>query len=101
MAYQSIWYYTDLPEDIVDIIERDLTENFDQQMGDSKLHGDALNKKSVIRRMHGFLLITGLVVFCGTISNVLIARTFFMICEILMGSPCNIPGIKKAVLWVA
>ena len=45
MAQQSIWYYTDLPEDVVDLIEKDLTENFDQQMGDSKLHGDALNKE--------------------------------------------------------
>ena len=26
MALTSIWYYTNLPEDIVDIIERDLTE---------------------------------------------------------------------------
>ena len=42
MAFQSIWYYTDLPEDIVDIIERDVSETFDEQMGDSKLHGDAL-----------------------------------------------------------
>ena len=45
MAFQSVWYYTDLPEDIVDIIERDLTENFDPQMADSRLHGDALNKE--------------------------------------------------------
>ena len=45
MAYQSTWYYTDLPEDVVDIIERDLTETFDPQMADSKLHGDALNKE--------------------------------------------------------
>ena len=44
MAFQSVWYYTDLPEDIVDIIERDLTESFDEQMADSRLHGDALNK---------------------------------------------------------
>jgi PKHD-type hydroxylase len=44
MAFQSVWYYTDLPEDIVDIIERDLTKNFDPQMADSRLHGDALNK---------------------------------------------------------
>ena len=43
MAFQSVWYYTDLPEDIVDIIERDVSETFDEQMGDSKLHGDALN----------------------------------------------------------
>ena len=44
MAYQSIWYYTDLPEDVVDIVERDLTEKFDTTMADSRLHGDALNK---------------------------------------------------------
>ena len=45
MAYQSIWYFTDLPEKVVDLIEEDLTENFDPQMADSKLHGDALNKE--------------------------------------------------------
>ena len=45
MAYQSIWYYTDLPEKVVDLIEEDLAEKFDPQMGDSKLHGDALNKE--------------------------------------------------------
>ena len=44
MAYQSTWYFTDLPEDVVDIIERDLTENFDSNMVDSRLHGDELNK---------------------------------------------------------
>ena len=44
MAFQSVWYFSDLPEDVVDIIERDLTEKFDSQMADSKLHGDALNK---------------------------------------------------------
>ena len=45
MAYQSIWYFTDLPDKVVDLIEEDLAENFDPQMGDSKLHGDALNKE--------------------------------------------------------
>ena len=44
MAFQSVWYYTDLPEDIVDILDRDLTEKFDDQMADSKLHGDDVNK---------------------------------------------------------
>jgi PKHD-type hydroxylase len=29
----------------VDLIEEDLTENFDPQMADSKLHGDQLNKE--------------------------------------------------------
>ena len=45
MAYQSIWYFTDLPEKVVNLIEEDLAETFDSQMGDSKLHGDALNKE--------------------------------------------------------
>ena len=44
MAYQSIWYYTDLPESVVDMITGDLSVKFDSQMGDSKLMGDALNK---------------------------------------------------------
>ena len=45
MAYQSIWYYTDLPEKVVDLIEEDLSEKFEPQMVDSKLYGDALNKE--------------------------------------------------------
>lgn len=44
MAFQSVWYFSDLPEDVVNIIEKDLSENFDSQMGDSRLMGDALNK---------------------------------------------------------
>ena len=45
MAYQSIWYYTDLPEDVVNIVERDLTEKFDPSMADSRVQGDELNKE--------------------------------------------------------
>ena len=37
MAYQSIWYYTGLPDKIVDIIEEDLKENFDPHLQDSKV----------------------------------------------------------------
>jgi len=44
MAFQSVWYYSDLPEEVVEIIEKDLSVKFDQQMGDSRLMGDALNK---------------------------------------------------------
>ena len=46
MAMQSVWYYTDLPVDIIEIIERDLTETFDVRMEDSRLGGDNLNKDS-------------------------------------------------------
>ena len=45
MALQSVWYYTDLPDKIIDIIEEDLSDNFESKMGDSKLYGDALNKE--------------------------------------------------------
>ena len=45
MAYQSIWYFTDLPEDVVEILDRDLYTNFDNQMQDSKLYGSAINKE--------------------------------------------------------
>jgi predicted 2-oxoglutarate/Fe(II)-dependent dioxygenase YbiX len=37
MAFQSIWYFTDLPNDIIDIIEKDLTENFDDHLEDSRV----------------------------------------------------------------
>ena len=45
MAYQSIWYFTNLPEDVVEILDKDLYTNFDHQMRDSKLYGDALHKE--------------------------------------------------------
>lgn len=44
MAFQSIWYYTDLPAEAVDLVVKDLSSHFDEQMNDSRLHGDALNK---------------------------------------------------------
>ena len=39
MAFQSIWYFTDIPNKIIDIIEEDLKENFDPQLQDSKVGG--------------------------------------------------------------
>lgn len=44
MAFQSIWYFSDIPEKIIETIEEDLTDNFQEQMGDSRLMGDALNR---------------------------------------------------------
>ena len=44
MALQSIWYYSEMPEDLVDILERDAVNTFESEMADSKLYGDALNK---------------------------------------------------------
>ena len=43
MAFQSIWHYTDIPEDLTNILVKDI-EKFNIDMGDSKLMGDALNK---------------------------------------------------------
>ena len=44
MAFQSIWYFTDLPEEIVNIVEKDLRINYDSDMEDSVVHGNNLNK---------------------------------------------------------
>lgn len=37
MAFQSIWYYTDLNPKIIDIIEEDLSQNFDGNLQDSRV----------------------------------------------------------------
>jgi PKHD-type hydroxylase len=44
LAFQSIWYFSDIPEKIIETIEEDLTDKFQEQMGDSRLMGDALNR---------------------------------------------------------
>lgn len=47
MAYQSIWYFTDIPNKIIETIEEDLAENFDSMLQDSRVgEGDygAVNK---------------------------------------------------------
>tara|TARA_R100001082_G_scaffold16988_1_gene8557 strand:- start:36 stop:275 length:240 start_codon:yes stop_codon:yes gene_type:complete len=79
MAFQSIWYFTDLPEKVIDLIEEDLTETFDPQMADSKLHGDSLNKRKEIRKMHGFLPVIGLQGSFGIIYREQIERISCMI----------------------
>ena len=44
MAYQSIWYYTGLPKDIVNILDDYVSENFDSEMRDSELLGKYKDK---------------------------------------------------------
>ena len=44
MAYQTIWHFSDIPEKIVETIEEDLKDKFQESMGDSRLMGDALNR---------------------------------------------------------
>jgi predicted 2-oxoglutarate/Fe(II)-dependent dioxygenase YbiX len=37
LTFQSIWYYTDLPNKIIEIIEEDLKDNFDPHLQDSRV----------------------------------------------------------------
>lgn len=37
MAFQSIWYFTNLPNKVIDIIEEDLKDNFDSLLQDSRV----------------------------------------------------------------
>lgn len=37
MAHQAIWYYTELPKEIIDIIEKDLEENYSSSLEVSKI----------------------------------------------------------------
>ena len=45
MAFQSVWYFTDLPGNIVDIIEDDLSTNYDSSMAESLVQDGTLNTK--------------------------------------------------------
>ena len=44
MAFQSIWYFTELPEKIIDIIEYDVKQ-FDKNFKDSSLIGNVIDKE--------------------------------------------------------
>ena len=44
MAYQSVWYFTSLPKDIIEILEKDLKKTFDNQLKPSVLGGDHINE---------------------------------------------------------
>jgi len=41
MAYQSVWYFTDIPSKIIDTMEEDLKIKFDPQLETSKVGGGA------------------------------------------------------------
>jgi PKHD-type hydroxylase len=43
MSFLTQWYHTDLPKDIVEILEKDI-QSFDKSAEESKLHGDELDK---------------------------------------------------------
>ena len=44
MAHQTVWFSTDLPEDVIDILDRDLKDNFDNTLEDSKVGKNFTNK---------------------------------------------------------
>jgi len=50
MAYQTVWTFSGLPENMIDIIEEDLTKNFDSEFAESKLYNNSVNKD--IRNSH-------------------------------------------------
>lgn len=43
MAYQSIWFFTELPKDVIEIVEKDVADKFDPKVANSKLNGNVLN----------------------------------------------------------
>ena len=45
MAYQSVYFFTDLPKEIIEVVHKDLEQHYDEQMKDARLHGDLLNKE--------------------------------------------------------
>ena len=45
MAFQSIWYFTDLPKEVIELIQTDLSKTFDERMVDSRIQGNDFNKE--------------------------------------------------------
>lgn len=45
MAYQTIWYQSEIPNEIIDIIEKDI-KKFDSELQESKLWGDIIDKST-------------------------------------------------------
>jgi len=43
MAFQSIWYFTDLPQDTINTLEKELSIH-DSKLKESLIHGDVLNE---------------------------------------------------------
>jgi PKHD-type hydroxylase len=43
MAFPTLWYYTEIPKDLIDILEKDI-KKFDEEVKESLLHGDKIEK---------------------------------------------------------
>ena len=44
MAFQTVWYQTSMPPEIIEIMEKSLKERFDDKMQDSRLTGNRINR---------------------------------------------------------
>lgn len=44
MAYQSMWFTTNIPKEIVEIIDHDASNNFDHHVNESSLMGNVIDK---------------------------------------------------------
>lgn len=45
MAFQSYWINTDIPDEIINILEKDISENFDNYFNESQLTGGIIDRK--------------------------------------------------------
>ena len=54
MALQSVWFFTGLPSDIINSLEKDLENHFDDEMGDSKLINNVLDEYYFTNRATGY-----------------------------------------------
>lgn len=43
MAFQTVWYFSDLPKDVVEILCNDLDKSYNDEMKTSVLHGDHID----------------------------------------------------------
>jgi len=43
MAYPTLWYSTEIPKDLIEILEKDI-KSFDLEAKESRLHGDEIDK---------------------------------------------------------
>ena len=80
MTFQSIWYYTDLPNKIIEIIEEDLKDNFDPHLQDSRVgEGDygTVDKIKETQEMPGFHQHIGLLVLFGIMFKGQTAKIFY------------------------
>ena len=95
MAFQSVWYYTDLPEDIVDIIERTYLKLL-MKKWETPNCMEMLSTKTSVTSQNAWIPTTHWV---GGFLWHYIQRAnrelSCVICGVLMGNQCNTPDMVK------